>query len=78
MTIQDWNASDYAIIYINQWQRGRLPDELVNYLMQKEPAFAVQIQGLDYAYVYDLNQIPPPEYGLAGEEIAIETNVPSE
>jgi hypothetical protein len=77
-TIQDWKDSDYAIIYINQWQRGRLPHELVDYLLKKEPALVVRLQGLDYAYVYDLNQISPPEYLFAGEESVIETNAPSQ
>lgn len=77
-TIQDWNDSDYAIIYINQWQRGRLPHELVDYLMKKEPALIVRLQGLDYAYVYDLNQIPAPDYLFTGEASVIETNIPSQ
>jgi hypothetical protein len=64
-TIRNWEESDYAITYINQWQRKRLPQELVDYLMQKEPAFVVQLQGLDYAYVYDLHEIPPPNYVFA-------------
>ena len=76
-TIRDWEVSDYALIYINQWQRGRLPDELIDYLMGKEPVLVVQLQGLDYAYVYDLNRIPPPDYLFAGEESAIETKSPS-
>ena len=77
-TIQDWKESDYCIIYINQWQRGRLPRELVDYLMEKEPALVVRLQGLDYAYVYNLKDILPPEYLFVGQESAIETNAPSE
>lgn len=64
-TIRNWEESDYAIIYVNQWQRKRLPQELVDYLMQKEPALIVQLQGLDYVYVYDLRHIPAPDYLLA-------------
>lgn len=73
-TVQDWKNSDYALIYINQWQRGRLPHELVEYLMKKEPALVVQLQGLDYVYVYDLGSIPPPAYLFAGQAAEIETN----
>lgn len=67
-TIQTWEDSDYAIIYINQWQRGRLPHELVDYFMNEAPALVVRVQGVDYAYVYDLNDIPPPQYLFAEED----------
>ena len=77
-TIQDWKDSDYCIIYINQWQRGRLPDELLDTLMKEEPALIVRLQGLDYAYVYDLKQIPPPDYLFAEEENAVENNAASQ
>jgi hypothetical protein len=73
-TISDWEVSDYCIIYINQWQRGRLPEELVDYLAKKEPAFIVRLQGLDYAYVYDLNKIDPPEYLFTAQESGTETH----
>jgi hypothetical protein len=42
--------------------------------MQNEPALVVRLQGLDYAYVYDLNQIAPPHYLFTGEEAEVETN----
>jgi hypothetical protein len=71
-TIKDWLNSDYGIVYINQWQRGRLPQELIDYLSKKEPAFVVRLQGLDYAYVYDLDKIPPPDYLFVGQDGAIE------
>jgi len=77
-TIEDWKDSDYCILYINQWQRERLPHELMDYLATKEPVFMVRLQGLDYAYVYDLNQIPPPDYLFAGEESTVETDAPSQ
>jgi hypothetical protein len=67
-TINDWKNSDYCIIYINQWQRERLPQELMDYLAQQEPAFVVRLQGLDYAYVYDLNHIDPPNYLFTGQQ----------
>jgi 4-amino-4-deoxy-L-arabinose transferase-like glycosyltransferase len=67
-TVNDWKNSDYCIIYINQWQRGRLPQELIDYLAQKEPAFVVRLQGLDYAYVYNLNNIDPPSYLFTAQQ----------
>jgi hypothetical protein len=71
-TINDWKNSDYCLIYINQWQRGRLPEELISYLANKEPAFVVRLQGLDYAYLYDLNNIDPPSYLFASQADASE------
>lgn len=76
-TIRDWNDSDYCIIYINQWQRGRLPDELMETLRKEKPALVVRLQGLDYAYVYDLKRIPAPDYLFAGKENAVKTNAAS-
>jgi hypothetical protein len=61
-TLQDWIGSDYCLIYINQWQRGRLPPELLQYLAGLSPALAVRLQGLDYVYVYDIRGLPPPDY----------------
>lgn len=76
-TIQDWTNSDYCIIYINQWQRERLPHELLDYLAQKEPALVVRLQGLDYVYVYDLKELAPPAYLYSPQESVSETAVPS-
>jgi len=73
-TITDWKNSDYCIIYINQWQRGRLPQELMDYLAKKEPALVIRLQGLDYAYVYDLHKIDPPAYLFAVNQDPTETN----
>jgi hypothetical protein len=77
MTINDWKNSDYCMIYINQWQRGRLPQQLVDYLGQKEPVFVVRLQGLDYAYVYDLQTIDPPAYLFAAQQGATNSNTSS-
>lgn len=57
-------AADYCVIYINQRQRGRLPRELVEYVDALKPEMVVRIQGLEYAYVYDLRDTgPPPSTG---------------
>lgn len=61
-TIRDWMDSDFCVIYINQWQRQQLPDELLTFLGRLEPALVVRLQGLAYAYVYDIRGVPPPEY----------------
>jgi hypothetical protein len=63
-TVRQWLDTDYCVIYINQRQRGRLPRELLEYLDGLEPAKVVRIQGLDYAYVYDLRTAPFPAHLL--------------
>jgi hypothetical protein len=61
-TIRDWTNSDFCVVYINQWQREQVPAELLVYLAGLKPAFAVNLQGLTYAYVYDIRGVPPPAY----------------
>jgi hypothetical protein len=61
-TIRDWMHSDFCVTYINQWQRKQLPDELLEYLGGLKPVFVVRLQGLAYAYVYDIRGVPPPAY----------------
>jgi 4-amino-4-deoxy-L-arabinose transferase-like glycosyltransferase len=58
----EWAAADFCVIYINQWQRHELPAELLSYLAALQPAMTVRLQGLDYAYVYDIRDVPPPDY----------------
>ncbi len=47
---------DYAVLYIDQIQRDDKP-ETFRPLLEREPIHTVRINGIDYAYVY---QIPPP------------------
>jgi 4-amino-4-deoxy-L-arabinose transferase-like glycosyltransferase len=61
-TIRDWERSDFAVIYINQWQRQQLPHELLQYLSRRTPALVVRLQGLSYAYVYDIRRLAAPDY----------------
>jgi 4-amino-4-deoxy-L-arabinose transferase-like glycosyltransferase len=62
LTLQDWLASDYCVIYINQLQRRQLPGELLDYLAGIEPVHIVRLQNLDYVYIYDLHRHDPPAY----------------
>ena len=56
-----WVEADYAVTYINQWQRVLPNSETLTTLDSLEPVYTVQIKGLDMAEVYDLRQVPPPE-----------------
>jgi hypothetical protein len=69
--IAAWRASDYCVIYVNQWQRGRLPAELLAYLDTLTPLQVVRLQGVDYAYVYDIRGVPPPDYLWADPAVQV-------
>jgi len=45
---------DYAVIYIQQWQR-HMPQTLLDILDQRKPEFSVWINGLEYVRVYKLD-----------------------
>jgi hypothetical protein len=64
-TIQAWIDSDYCVVYINEWQRGQLPQALLKYLDNLRPELVVRLQGLDYVYVYDISDLSPPDYMFA-------------
>jgi len=60
--INKWLDLDYAVTYIHQWQR-RLPDpRLLDYLAQFTPERVIQLNGIDYAEIYNLRTMPPPPY----------------
>jgi hypothetical protein len=71
-TLEAWRASDYCVIYVNQWQRGRLPAELLTYLDSLTPLQVIRLQGVDYVYIYDIRGVPPPAY--LWSEPAAQTN----
>lgn len=48
---------DYAVVYIDQVQRNEKPETFRPLLEQLEPIHTVRINGIEYAYVF---QIPPP------------------
>jgi hypothetical protein len=52
----DWdqfNKSDYIVIYIEQWQRN-LPAEVLDKLKDMQPEYSVWMDGLEYARVYKI------------------------
>jgi hypothetical protein len=44
-------TSDYAVIYIHQWQR-HTPEKILEYLSTKTPEYSVWLNGIEYARVY--------------------------
>ncbi len=51
-----WNrflTSDYAVIYIMQWQR-HIPQPILDYVSELTPEYVVRISGLDYVQIYKI------------------------
>jgi hypothetical protein len=46
--------SDYAVIYVNQWQR-QIPQPLLDHLAQQMPEHSIWINGLEYVRIYKLS-----------------------
>ncbi|MEN8241411.1 MAG: glycosyltransferase family 39 protein [Chloroflexota bacterium] len=49
-------TGDYAIVYISQWQR-QPETKLIQFLIDKEPEYTVNINGFEYVKVYNLNTL---------------------
>jgi hypothetical protein len=60
--MEHWVDSDYYILYINEKQRGKISLDLADYLDTLKPVHVVRIHGLDYVYIYDIRDLPPPEF----------------
>ena len=57
-----WFEADYAVTYINQWQR-EIPDrETIAFFDSLEPIHTISLNGLEMARIYDLRNVPPPEF----------------
>ena len=56
-----WLDTDYAVTYVNQWQRQIPSPEAVDWFEAQTPAYTVQRNGLTLARVYDLREtlLPP-------------------
>jgi hypothetical protein len=61
-SIEDWMASDYYVMYINEEQREKVSHDLTDYFATVKPVQVVRINGLDYVYVYDIRNLPPPTF----------------
>jgi len=57
-----WFEADYAVTYINQWQRG-IPDrKTIAFFESLEPVHTVSLNGFEMAKIYDLRDVPPPAF----------------
>ncbi len=62
-----WAASDYYLLYITPLTRNGVWPELLALVEQKTPVFTVALNGLDYAYLYDIRDDPMPDYLETGD-----------
>ena len=83
-----WLDTDYAVTYINQWQRQLPSPEAVAWFAAQTPVFEVRKDGLILARVYDLrdtllppfidlNTAPAADFGGAIRLIGVELPQPS-
>jgi hypothetical protein len=49
-----FTSADYAVVYINQWQR-QIPEAVLEYVSQLTPEHSIWINGLEYARIYKLH-----------------------
>ena len=59
-SLADYLDLDYLVIYVNQVQRD-YPPELIAYLEKQKPVYTVQLNGVDYVYVYHINVASPAQ-----------------
>ena len=57
-----WLDMDYAVVYVNQWQRGIPSTQAVDYFQSLEPVHSVRFRGLDLAHVYDMRGTLLPDF----------------
>ncbi len=63
---------DYAVLYIDQIQRGFKPWLVTGLLGKATPVYTVKIHGIDYAYVYQIAQpIAQPREATFGDTIQL-------
>jgi hypothetical protein len=57
-----WLDTDYAVLYVNQWQRQSPSPEALAWFEQQPVAHEVWRDGLELARVYDLRNSPLPDF----------------
>ena len=54
---EEFDEVDYLVLYYHQWQR-QLPDpEMLNFFASQNPEYVVTIDGLEYAYIYNVQAL---------------------
>ena len=53
--------ADYIVVYTNQWRRNRTP-RLFAILAQAEPEHSIWFNGIEYARIYKVDDLPTDIY----------------
>jgi len=61
MDVRALRRGDYVVFYLNQVQRQAPNPEILDYFARFEPEYVVRIGGVEYAWVYNMQDAPPLE-----------------
>ncbi len=61
-SVLGWLDTDYAVTYVNQWQREIPSPEAVAWFQAQTPVHTVRFRGLELARIYDLRGAPLPGF----------------
>lgn len=56
-----WGTARYAVLYVNQLQRGLYGTKQINYFTRQKPLHIVEAHGVAYAYIYDGAALSPSD-----------------
>lgn len=62
-----WASSDYYLLYVTPLTRNGIWPDLLAEIEQKTPVLTVDLNGLDYARLYDIRDDPIPTYLEIGD-----------
>lgn len=65
-----WFGTDYAVLYVNQWQRQLPSPQVINYFAQQTPVHEVRFRGIELAKIYDMRQSVLPDFVDIGKNSA--------
>ncbi len=54
----DLVAADYAVVYVNQWQR-HMPKRFMDFIEQRTPQHSIWLKGMEYVRIYHLIEPSP-------------------
>ena len=57
-----WLDVDYAVTYVNQWQRQLPSPEAIRYFQSQKPVYTVRSGGIELANVYDMKDVLLPPF----------------